>query len=160
MAHLTRQPHFLHCRHTHRVPHPFRDYHQFKCPEYRTALRCPRILRFMSGRSLFVTQIQIMTAHELASLFSRVHQLPQLKAINLTFYPRYGNRKDGAGNASETASRQSSLPSSHCALMRTATSDARIFGTAFMIFGVWSIGALTLLRPTTRLTLWRSNAST
>ncbi|KAH9016675.1 hypothetical protein EDB83DRAFT_228465 [Lactarius deliciosus] len=30
---------------------------------------------------------------KLASSFSRVHQLPRLETINLTFYPRYGNRR-------------------------------------------------------------------
>ncbi|KAH9059849.1 hypothetical protein EDB87DRAFT_1619816 [Lactarius vividus] len=42
------------------------------------------------GRSLM--HVRDGTIDELANSFSRVHQLPRLETINLTFYPRHGNR--------------------------------------------------------------------
>ncbi|KAH9007449.1 hypothetical protein EDB85DRAFT_239055 [Lactarius pseudohatsudake] len=41
--------------------------------------------------------------HELASSFSRFHQLPRLETINLTFYPGYGNRLDGGSLALQSS---------------------------------------------------------
>ena len=38
------------------------------------------------------TLVRTNARHELASLFSRIHQLPRLEAINFTFYPIYGRR--------------------------------------------------------------------
>ncbi|KAH8997864.1 hypothetical protein EDB86DRAFT_2828712 [Lactarius hatsudake] len=46
-----------------------------------------RILKYVKGG----------TVDELANSFSRVYQLPRLETINLTFYPRYGNRLDSDG---------------------------------------------------------------
>jgi hypothetical protein len=39
-----------------------------------------------------VTSVRTDAIHELASSFSRIHQLPRLKTINLTFYPIYDSR--------------------------------------------------------------------
>ncbi|KAH9059844.1 hypothetical protein EDB87DRAFT_730558 [Lactarius vividus] len=47
------------------------------------------------GRAL--KYVRSSAVHELASSFSRIHQLPRLETINLTFYPSYGNRLDGGG---------------------------------------------------------------
>ncbi|KAH9022800.1 hypothetical protein EDB84DRAFT_1678374 [Lactarius hengduanensis] len=46
---------------------------------------------------------------KLASSFSRVHQLPRLETINLTFYPRYGNRRHTNQSDRSTLTLQSSI---------------------------------------------------
>ncbi|KAH9173969.1 hypothetical protein EDB89DRAFT_646074 [Lactarius sanguifluus] len=43
-------------------------------------------------RGRTINYVRNSTVHELANSFSRVHQLPRLETINLTFYPRYTNR--------------------------------------------------------------------
>ncbi|KAH9173974.1 hypothetical protein EDB89DRAFT_646754 [Lactarius sanguifluus] len=53
------------------------------------------------GRAL--KYLRSSAVHELASSFSRSHQLPRLETINLTFYPSYGNRLDGGGLALQSS---------------------------------------------------------
>ncbi|KAH9059846.1 hypothetical protein EDB87DRAFT_1831866 [Lactarius vividus] len=53
------------------------------------------------GRTL--KYIRASAVDELASSFSRVHQLPRLETINLTLYPSYGNRLDGGGFALQSS---------------------------------------------------------
>ncbi|KAH9022797.1 hypothetical protein EDB84DRAFT_488823 [Lactarius hengduanensis] len=53
------------------------------------------------GRAL--KYVRSSAVHELASSFSRFHQLPRLETINLTFYPSYGNRLDGGGLALQSS---------------------------------------------------------
>ncbi|KAF8262115.1 hypothetical protein EI94DRAFT_1705012 [Lactarius quietus] len=43
------------------------------------------------GRELKNVRTEVI--HELASLFSRLYQLPRLESVNLTFYPCYDNRR-------------------------------------------------------------------
>ena len=63
-------------------PHPIND--------ITTCLYAPAV----AGHAVRTNAI-----HELASSFSRIHQLPRLETINLTFYPVYNNRlrSDGRG---------------------------------------------------------------
>ncbi|KAH9022088.1 hypothetical protein EDB83DRAFT_89296 [Lactarius deliciosus] len=48
----------------------------------------------MRGERQSMLDITIVI-HELARLFSRIHQLPRLKTINLTFYKRYATQRYG-----------------------------------------------------------------
>ncbi|KAI9433403.1 hypothetical protein H4582DRAFT_994631 [Lactarius indigo] len=53
------------------------------------------------GRTL--KYVRSSAVHELASSLSRIHQLPRLETINLTFYPSYGNRIDRGGFALQSS---------------------------------------------------------
>ena len=44
-----------------------------------------------------VTSVRTSAVHELASSFSRIHQLPRLETVNLTFYPANHSRLDSDG---------------------------------------------------------------
>ncbi|KAH8986873.1 hypothetical protein EDB92DRAFT_1878003 [Lactarius akahatsu] len=57
-------------------------------PDRRGIAIFPEGLRWQLVKSDITSAVR-----KLASSFSRVHQLPRLETINLTFYPRYGNRR-------------------------------------------------------------------
>lgn len=47
--------------------------------------------------SLCTVSVRTEVIHELASLFSRIHKLPGLETVNLTFYPCYDSRMESDG---------------------------------------------------------------